>query len=148
MIRVILESPYAGDIKKNKAYARKAMKHSLQQGEAPIASHLLYTQVLRDDQPGERKLGIDAGLAWAEVADKAVFYADLGFSMGMLHALKVHAAASIPVEIRYLYAPRRKPKGQGPTPDNQATRPLPAPAEGFIDAAFNPAHRLENFLQP
>jgi hypothetical protein len=39
-------------------------------GEAPIASHLLYTQpgVLRDEIPEERRHGIDAGLAWGAVA--------------------------------------------------------------------------------
>ena len=41
---VILESPFAGDVKRNTAYARAALRDSLLRGEAPIASHLLYTQ--------------------------------------------------------------------------------------------------------
>ncbi len=41
---VILESPYAGHVDANVAYARMAMHDSLLRGEAPIASHLLYTQ--------------------------------------------------------------------------------------------------------
>lgn len=41
---VILESPYAGNIEKNVAYARACVRDSLSRGEAPIASHLLYTQ--------------------------------------------------------------------------------------------------------
>ena len=45
MIRVILESPYAGDIERNIDYARKCLRHSLLLGESPIASHLLYTQI-------------------------------------------------------------------------------------------------------
>ena len=44
MVRVILESPYAGDIERNVKYARMAVRDSLSRGEAPIASHLLYTQ--------------------------------------------------------------------------------------------------------
>lgn len=50
---VIVESPYAGDIEANVAYARRCLRDSLARGEAPIASHLLYTQegVLRDDVP-------------------------------------------------------------------------------------------------
>lgn len=42
MIRVVLESPYSGDIKGNTKYARMALRDSLARGEAPIASHLLY----------------------------------------------------------------------------------------------------------
>ena len=63
MIRVILESPYAGDIEKNIEYARKCVRDSLLRGEAPIASHLLYTQegILYDDIPEERKHGIIPG---------------------------------------------------------------------------------------
>jgi hypothetical protein len=53
---VILESPFAGDIDLNVAYARACVAHRLSLGEAPIASHLLYTQpgILRDDVPEER----------------------------------------------------------------------------------------------
>lgn len=85
---VILESPYAGDVKKNIAYARMCLRDSLYRGEAPIASHLLYTQegVLDDNIPEERQMGIDAGLSWKEVAHKHVFYIDYGYSKGMLYA--------------------------------------------------------------
>ncbi len=71
---VMLESPYAGDIDANVAFARACLRDSLQRGEAPIASHLLYTQpgVLRDGIPSERQWGIDAGLAWKAVADATV----------------------------------------------------------------------------
>ena len=70
MKRVIIESPYAGDVERNLRYARAAMKDCLHRGEAPYASHLLYTQegVLDDDVPGERKLGISAGLSWGKIA--------------------------------------------------------------------------------
>lgn len=85
---VILESPYAGDVERNVAYARAALADSLRRGEAPIASHLLYTQpgVLDDLIPEERALGNEAGLAWGRVADAAVFYLDLGWSRGMMAA--------------------------------------------------------------
>ena len=102
MIRVILESPYAGNIERNIEYARQCVKHSLSLGEAPIASHLLYTQpgILDDNDPKERALGIDAGLAWKEVAQKHVFYVDHGVSSGMRYALKQAEQNGIPVEIR------------------------------------------------
>lgn len=89
---VILESPYAGDVERNLAYARKAMADSLSLGEYPLASHLLYTQpgILDDLVPAERSLGIEAGLAWASRADKAVFYIGLGWSPGMRAAFERH----------------------------------------------------------
>lgn len=51
MKRVILESPYAGDVERNLTYARECVRDSLSRGEAPIASHLLYTQegILKDE---------------------------------------------------------------------------------------------------
>lgn len=42
MIFVIVESPYAGDVERNTAYARAAVRDCLMRGEAPFASHLLY----------------------------------------------------------------------------------------------------------
>jgi hypothetical protein len=83
---VIIESPYSGDIINNEAYARKAMFDSLSRGEAPLASHLLYTQVLNDSVENEREQGINAGLAWMRHADAVVFYIDRGWSPGMIAA--------------------------------------------------------------
>lgn len=99
---VIVESPYAGDVERNVAYARAALADCLARGEAPIASHLLYTQpgVLDDLKPEERALGIQAGLAWAKVADAAVFYTDRGWSAGMLMAEKFHEQNGTAIEIR------------------------------------------------
>lgn len=99
---VIIESPYAGDVLRNVAYARRAVRDSLLRGEAPIASHLLYTQpgVLDDDVPAERQHGIDAGLAWRAVAQASVVYTDLGISAGMRYGIAAAEAAGIPVEYR------------------------------------------------
>ena len=101
---VIIESPYAGDIDRNVAYARRCMHDSLTRGEAPLASHLLYTQpgILRDELPEERKLGIAAGLEWRRVAELQVFYTDLGWSNGMSAAMKQCEAEKRPYELRTL----------------------------------------------
>lgn len=101
---VIIESPYAGDIDANVAYARSCVRDALTRGEAPIASHLLYTQpgILDDQIPSERHLGIDAGLAWRRVAEKTVVYTDRGISDGMKHGIAAAVAAGIPVEYRSL----------------------------------------------
>lgn len=89
MERVILESPYAGDVERNEKYARLCLRDSLLRGEAPIASHLLYTQpgVLDDKNPEERALGIEAGLAWGTFAVKTVVYEDYGISKGMEYGI-------------------------------------------------------------
>lgn len=73
-------------------------------GEAPIASHLLYTQpgVLNDADPRERQLGIKAGLEWRHVAEASVVYCDRGVSAGMQQGIKAARAAGIPVEFRWL----------------------------------------------
>lgn len=101
---VIIESPYAGDVAANEAYARACVRDSLERGEAPIASHLLYTQpgVLDDNVPAERRWGIDAGLAWRRVADASVVYTDRGISTGMKYGIAAAEAAGVPVEYRTL----------------------------------------------
>lgn len=73
-------------------------------GEAPIASHLLYTQsgILRDADLAERKWGIDAGLAWGEVADATVVYVDRGISQGMHKGIARAKAEGRVVEYRRL----------------------------------------------
>lgn len=85
MRRVIIESPYAGNVEMNLRYLRACMADCLARGEAPFASHGLYTQpgVLDDTKPDERTLGIEAGLAWREWADATVVYTDLGITPGM-----------------------------------------------------------------
>jgi hypothetical protein len=102
--RVILESPYAGDVEANKTYARACMRDSLFRGEAPLASHLLYTQpgVLKDDKVDERKLGIEAGLVWGNVADATVVYIDHGITVGMRQGIEHAELNSRRVEYRRL----------------------------------------------
>ena len=125
---VIIESPYAGDISANVEYARAAVRDSLSRGEAPIASHLLYTQpgVLRDEVPEERQWGIDAGLAWRHVSEATVVYTDRGMSKGMEYGIAAARAAGKPVEFRSLGVNQAlKPTTQSVTFRADA-RPAPA----------------------
>lgn len=87
---VIIESPYAGDAERNIRYARAAVRDSLIRGESPFASHLLHTQpgILDDQDPNQRRLGIEAGLAWGRVADLTAVYQDLGLSSGMMQGIE------------------------------------------------------------
>jgi hypothetical protein len=100
--RVILESPYAGEIERNVAYARRCVRDAVLRGEAPIASHLLFTQpgILDDENPHERTAGINAGLAWTCVADAMVVYTDLGISRGMRAGIAAAKEVGLAIEMR------------------------------------------------
>lgn len=98
----IIESPYAGDIKGNTAYARLCMADSLKRGEYPLASHLLYTQqgILNDSIPAEREMGIKAGLEWAKHADLTAVYLDKGITKGMREGIENAKKAGRRIEYR------------------------------------------------
>ncbi len=104
MRRVILESPFAGEIERNIEYARACVRDSVLRGEAPIASHLLFTQpgILDDGEPNERALGIAAGLAWLSAADAMVVYTDRGVSGGMRAAIEIAERNRCPIEYRLI----------------------------------------------
>lgn len=105
---VIVESPFGSDdeqiIDRNIAYARRALHDCIMRGEAPFASHLLYTQpgVLDDADPAERALGIEAGLVWGDFAEATIVYSDLGLTRGMNQGIARALAAGRKVEYRSL----------------------------------------------
>jgi len=114
MKRVIVESPFAGDVERNIAYARLCLRDCLLKGEAPIASHLLYTQpnVLDDKVPDERNLRISAGLAWGCVAEMTAVYTDYGMSNGMRLGTQRAESEERPVEYRQLFNGMLTPEEQ------------------------------------
>lgn len=99
---VIIESPYAGDVKANEEYARECMKDSILRGEAPFASHLLYTQagILDDTVPEERIKGMSCGFEWLKKADFSAVYTDMGISAGMARGIAKATEAGKPVVFR------------------------------------------------
>lgn len=97
---VLVESPYAGNVALNLDYLKTAMRDCFRRGEAPFASHMLYTQVLDDEKPDERTQGIEAGLAWGAMATKTVVYTDLGISTGMHFGIQRAHKEGRPVERR------------------------------------------------
>jgi len=109
MKRVVVESPYAASdeqgIDLNEAYGELAMHDCLvNYNESPYASHLLYTRrfVLRDEVPADRKLGIEAGFYWRNVAEQTVFYGDLGMTKGMIQGIADCESKNNPYELRKL----------------------------------------------
>lgn len=88
---VYIASPFRGETteetRQNLIYARLCMLDSLERGEAPYLSHLLYTQVWAET-PALREAGLVAGDAWRSIADLVVVYTDLGLTEGMRRALE------------------------------------------------------------
>lgn len=108
MKRVIVESPYAGkddtETKRNINYARSCVRDSLYRGEAPFASHLLYTQsgIIDDNIPKEREMGINAGLFLLKDADLTAVYMDLEISKGMEYGIRNAKENEREIEFRKL----------------------------------------------
>lgn len=105
---VQLESPFAGDNPQTRAmnvlYGRKAMRDALLRGESPFASHLLYAQqfVLDDDDPLQRRIGMEAGFSFLDVVDYAVVYTDRGISKGMAEGIERAKAKGLDIIERSL----------------------------------------------
>ena len=102
MKRVLIESPFAGDVESNIAYARRCVLDCVKRGEAPYASHLFFTQpgILDDEKAEERALGIEAGLAWGAAAERVVVYVERGISAGMRYGIARAKGRGQSVEIR------------------------------------------------
>jgi hypothetical protein len=107
---VIVESPYAatdaGHQHLHIEYARACVRDSFKRGEAPFASHLLYTQadILDDDKPEEREHGISCGhLFLQRAADYIAVYIDMGISLGMNRGIHKAKECGRVVEYRSLW---------------------------------------------
>lgn len=114
MLKVYIESPYAGDIQRNENYAKECVIDSLLRGEAPFASHLFYTQkgILNDEVSYERDMGILAGQAWAREADIIAIYVDNGISNGMRFGIEQAVLAKQKIEYRRIYTTTNDSRGE------------------------------------
>ena len=148
MIRVILESPFAAqsvaEAERNRRYLVRAMQDCFARGEAPFASHALYTIALDDDIPAEREMGIEAGLLWGECATKSVVYTDLGISPGMTKGINQAHLDGRDVEYRQigieptLCSPAvvvHRPLGSPPLKEDEPW-PTPTPKQAATLAAY------------
>ena len=81
--KVYVISRYAGNVKANTTNAIRYCRYVISQQRIPVASHLLYPQILNDDSPNEREIGLLFGQALLALCDEVwVFGSD--FSSGML----------------------------------------------------------------
>jgi len=102
LLPVIIESPYAGDVEANLAYLDRCILDCLARGQTPYASHKMLTTALDDNDPDQRKQGIDAGLAMRRHFPLRAFYVDRGWSRGMEAAKVLYDEEGLPYEIRNL----------------------------------------------
>lgn len=105
---VQIESPYASQhdlvVEFHEWYLAACLRDSLMRGEAPFASHGLYTRrgVLKDRDKDERRMGIEAGFAFRSVTTVTAVYMDLGMTTGMVAGIEDAAKAGRRVEERRL----------------------------------------------
>lgn len=68
--KVYVASKYAGDVDANVQAAIGYCRQAIARGYMPIASHLLYPQILNDGDEEERELGQMFGLALLKLCDE------------------------------------------------------------------------------
>jgi hypothetical protein len=104
--RVVIESPVAANDKYSMAqhyrYFQECCADAFERKEYPYGSHWIAQGILDDTNLAHRLMGIACGLAWGETAEKAVFYADLGYSRGMNAAKDHWQSMGKPIEERKL----------------------------------------------
>jgi hypothetical protein len=79
------------------------MLHCLQNGCAPFATHLAYTEVLDDTDGKERELGVQAALAWIDCCDQVWVFFDRGISKGMRREIQYASMREKPIFFFSLY---------------------------------------------
>lgn len=94
-------SPYGGETERNIEYAKQVTKVAINQGYAPITPHLYITQVLDDNNAGERALGLTVGLELLDKVDIAFVGLKYGVSQGMKAEIKKAHKLNIPREYYY-----------------------------------------------
>lgn len=99
--KVYVVSRYAGDVQRNVAAAIRYCRFVADSKAIPIASHLLYPQILDDNIPDQRELGTMFGLALLYDCDEVWCFGKTK-SAGMQQEL--HEAARLKKRIRYFTA--------------------------------------------
>ena len=84
-------SPYRGEIRRNKEYARELTRAAINSGFAPVTVHLYLTEVLDDSKPQERSRGMAAGQDILKQCAYILLGTKYGFSEGMKEEITLAA---------------------------------------------------------
>lgn len=98
MRRVYICSPLGGNITANIENAKRYSQYVFKCGMAPVIPHF-YALVLNDDNPEERKLGMQAGISLLWVCDEIWIFGDElteGMKKEILFAEKLN------IKVRYI----------------------------------------------
>ena len=68
--KVYIVSRYAGDVENNVKAAIRYCRFAIDKQTMPIAAHLLYPQIVDDNDPTEREIGTMYGLALLALCDE------------------------------------------------------------------------------
>ena len=85
--KVYIVSRYAGDVEKNVASAIRYCRFAIDKKKMPIAAHLLYPQIVDDNNPDEREIGTMYGLALLALCDEVWCFGET-LSAGMEQEIK------------------------------------------------------------
>lgn len=81
--KIYVASKYAGDVSANRRSAVRYCKYVIENDGMPIASHLLYPQMLDDRDPDQRELGCMFGLALLAICDEVWCFGNVSDSEGV-----------------------------------------------------------------
>lgn len=95
--KIYVASKYSGDVDANVAAAISYCRRVIDEGYMPIASHLLYPQILNDNNPEERELGLMFGLALLRLCDEVWVFGSV--SQGV--AREIEEAKRLKKRLRY-----------------------------------------------
>jgi hypothetical protein len=79
--KVYVVSKYAGDVETNTEAAVAYCRRVIDAGYMPIASHLLYPQILNDNDHAERNMGLMFGLALLKLCDEVWVFGSVSSGM-------------------------------------------------------------------
>lgn len=81
-------SPYRGEVKRNKDYARELTRKAIDNGFVPVTVHLYLTEALDDNKPDERAKGMEAGQTILDNCKFILVGGRYGISEGMASEIK------------------------------------------------------------
>ncbi len=88
-------SPYRGEAERNATYAKELTRAVLKYGYTPVTPHLYLTQVLDDNDPKERGMGLAAGRELLKHCQYILVGGRYGISEGMQQEIALAQAAGI-----------------------------------------------------
>lgn len=93
--KIYVASKYAGNTSENIKNAIRYCRLVIDRGYMPVASHLMYPEILDDDIPEERELGCMFGLALLHICDEVWVFGTV--SPGMKREIREARRMKIPV---------------------------------------------------